>query len=157
MTGTPEHESWNQMRARCSNERHHAFDDYGGRGIVVCQRWRDSFEAFFADMGKRPSMAHSLDRRDNDGNYSCGKCPQCLANGWPANCRWATKKQQGWNRSVARLVTWAGQTKSLGEWADEFGLKYNTLFTRIRKGWPIERALTTPADQRFRPLAGAES
>jgi hypothetical protein len=79
---TSEYKTWDSMRHRC---RHKARADYGGRGIMVCKRW-DSFENFLADMGRRPSKQHSLDRINNDGNYE------------PDNCRWATKKQQAENR-----------------------------------------------------------
>jgi hypothetical protein len=76
------------MLTRCRNPRNARYKDYGGRGITVCEAWR-SFEAFLADMGRRPSPAHSLDRRENDGNYE------------PGNCRWATPEEQANNRRVA--------------------------------------------------------
>ena len=90
-TGTPEHQAWIQIRSRCTNQNLRSFKDYGGREISVCARW-DSFENFLADMGKRPSAKHSIDRfPDNDGNYE------------PGNCRWATKKEQGRNRRTTKL------------------------------------------------------
>jgi hypothetical protein len=84
---SPEYTSWQAMKARCSNPNLSAFKYYGGRGISVCARWRDSFEEFLADMGRRPSMAHTLDRfPNNNGNYE------------PGNVRWATKSEQLKNR-----------------------------------------------------------
>jgi len=85
---------WSGMKARCLNPQSVAYVHYGNRGITVCRRWVDSFENFYADMGERPSKAHSIDRIDNDKNYSCGHCADCKANGWTANCRWATATEQ---------------------------------------------------------------
>lgn len=90
MTGSPEYSTWKNMRQRCFNPKATKFECYGGRGITVCDRWRYSFLAFYADMGPRPTLAHSIDRYPNgDGNYD------------PGNCRWATQLEQMANSSHA--------------------------------------------------------
>lgn len=85
-----EYIAWGAMKTRCSNRRHKTWKDYGGRGIRVCARWSRSFPAFLADMGRKPSTLHSMDRINNEGNYK------------PGNCRWATKKDQANNRRPRR-------------------------------------------------------
>jgi hypothetical protein len=87
---TPEYDSWIHMRQRCNNPNNKDFKHYGGRDISVCERWLDSFENFFEDMGPKPSANHSIDRIDNDSGYS------------PDNCRWATKSEQSSNRRVTK-------------------------------------------------------
>jgi len=129
---SPEYLSWLGMRHRCYYERDKRYEIYGGRDIKVCDRWLESFENFYADMGPRPSSKHSLDRIDNDGNYE------------PGNCRWATATEQVRNRSTSVSVMWDGRTQSLTEWAAETGLTYRILSDRLRRGWSVERAFTTP-------------
>jgi hypothetical protein len=116
-TGTTEWKAWAAMIARCSNENIKSYKDYGGRGISVCDRWK-SFEAFFSDMGERPSSNHQLDRIDNNGNYE------------PSNCRWSTRKQNMQNRRVTRR--YGGLT--IRQIAEQTGQNYNTLKTWARRG-----------------------
>lgn len=86
MKGTPEYKAWSGMKSRCYKESNPKYRDYGGRGITVCAQWRTSFESFFASIGPKPSAAHSLGRKDNDGDYE------------PKNCGWETPEQQANNR-----------------------------------------------------------
>lgn len=118
--------TWMTMRARCNNPAHRAFDKYGGRGIVVCERW-DDFANFYSDMGPRPTIAHTLDRRDNDGNYE------------PDNCRWATKREQAQNTSRNVNVSYGGQMMCAAEAARRCGISINALLWRIHAGWSQDR------------------
>jgi len=121
------------MLERCYYKKKDNYIAYGGRGICVCDRWRNDFMAFLHDMGQRPSPKHSIDRINNDGNYE------------PNNCRWATTKEQARNRRSNKLYTYRGNTKTIAEWADEYNLPYHILHQRLFKfKWPIKRALTKP-------------
>lgn len=148
LDGTPEHVAWEGMKGRCFRRTCTSWDRYGGRGVTVCTRWRASFGAFLADMGRKPSASHSIDRIDNDGNYSCGHCEECVAKGWPANCRWATREEQASNKSptpgAEQPIEYADLVMSVSEWADLFGLSVASLLWRVQRGWPVEAALFTP-------------
>lgn len=130
---TPEYRAWISMVGRCECDSASHFSHYGGRGISVCAKWRESFENFLSDMGNRPSPVHSLERKDVNGNYS------------PDNCRWATKREQGRNRRTTRWVTYDGETLSLADWADRTGIDYDALRWRLDAGWPIDRAMDKEA------------
>jgi hypothetical protein len=134
--GMPEYTAWTHMMGRCLNPQHIVYYNYGGRGIKVCDRWHD-FAAFLADVGKRPTPEHSLDRYpDNDGDYE------------PGNVRWATPKEQARNRRDTKMLTYKGETKSLCDFAEEYGIKRITLTIRLRRGWTVKQALTTPVASR---------
>lgn len=135
-TGTPEYQAWTAMLKRCYLKSNAAYENYGGRGIIVCPRWRKSFINFFTDMGTRPTTKHSLDRINNDGNYEL------------ANCRWATHSEQMINRRTTPLITYDGITLSAAEWADKIGIFRKTISRRIRSGWSVEETLTTPSRPR---------
>lgn len=99
MHGTPEHWAWAHLIQRCFNKNDKRYADWGGRGITVCENYRYSFLAFFDDLGLRPTDM-MVDRIDNDAHYSCGKCGQCIFNGWKANVRWASSSEQQINKRV---------------------------------------------------------
>lgn len=141
----PIYRVWQSLRARCFYESCEAYPDYGGRGITVCAGWKDDPAAFIADLGPKPSDAHEIDREDNDGHYSCGHCAECVANGWKANCRWATRSQNDRNRRSNRYVEFRGERRLLIELCEQFGVPKDTVCKRLESGWDIERALTTPA------------
>lgn len=122
------------MKYRCYNPKSLMFKHYGGRGISICEQWLGpvGFVRFVADMGMCPSPRHSIDRIDNNGNYS------------PENCRWETSAQQARNRRNNVFVTHGGETMCVGDWASRTGLDYCTLDYRLKAGWPVEKALATP-------------
>lgn len=129
----PAYEVWCGMIKRCENSNCRAYKHYGGRGITVCDRWRNSFEAFLEDVDERPSSQHSIDRIDVNGNYE------------PSNCRWATAKEQAANKRNNVLISANGKTQCLQAWADELGLNAVTIIERIERGWTPEKAVTTDA------------
>lgn len=126
--------SWSAMWARTSNPNHEAYERYAGKGIIVEDpRW-EKFENFLEDMGERPE-GKSLDRVDNNKGY------------YRENCRWATPYQQNNNAGNTRLIAHNGKTKTISEWAKDYGISRDLLAQRIYQGWPIEKALT-PSSKR---------
>lgn len=91
------YQAWINAKSRCFNENNPSYRNYGGRGIGMCANWRKSFTAFREDMGEQPTGL-TIDRRDNDGGYWCGHCPECVRNEWPPNVRWVDWKVQANNR-----------------------------------------------------------
>ena len=145
---TVEFKAWTAIKERCLNVKSKQFSRYGGRGIVICDRWLDDFAAFLADMGPRPTPTHSIDRIDNMAGYFCGKvvCKTCGGHvRQRPNCRWATKKQQGRNRRTNRVIEHAGCRLTMTEWSEVLGIKRATLDSRFHNGWTTEQALTMGA------------
>lgn len=130
MEGTREYNTWASMLSRCRNPNNKFYKDYGGRGIRVCDRWL-SFANFYDDMGEKPE-GMSIDRIDTNGNYS------------PENCRWTSQVNQIRNRRVSPKFLWNGEMKSLAELSNDYGLPWRRVYDRMRSGWSIEKALTTP-------------
>lgn len=130
---TSEWRTWHGMIHRCTRQNNDDFHHYGGRGIKVCDRWLNSFNDFVADMGRKPTKKHTLERKDANGNYE------------PNNCIWALQVVQVRNRRNTHRVEFRGQTMSLADAADLVGFKLSFVYARVRKlGWSPEQALTTP-------------
>jgi hypothetical protein len=125
-----EYNTWCQIKRRCLNSNDTAWPNYGGRGITICDKWAESFEAFFNDVGPRPSRKHSIDRLNNDGNYE------------PGNVRWATQREQMQNTRRNRYVTLNGETKTVMEWSRVTGVHFNTIRARLNRGLSPEEALS---------------
>lgn len=118
---TQVYKAWQDMKRRCYSPQCDKYEYYGGRGITVCERWMD-FQNFYADMGDPPGPRHSIDRRDNDGNYE------------PNNCRWATVEEQRNNRSDNIVIEHDGKTQTAAQWAREYNMPYSTVYSRLKRG-----------------------
>ena len=131
LSHTKEYDAWSHMWQRCESKKYKLYNQYGGRGIQVCDRWK-TFEAFLADVGLAPSKNHSIDRIDSNGNYE------------PENVRWATWKTQERNRTNNRIIEINGSRKSLAEWCEIYDMDYQKAWARISKlGMDPLIALTT--------------
>ena len=124
---SPEYQTWGAMNDRCRNPNHSSYQNYGGRGITVCDRWSgaEGFCNFLADMGVKPSARHSIDRIDNDGPYA------------PGNCRWVTRRVQQNNMRSNRVVTEGGLTMTASQWARYLGVSASAVYGRIYSGRPV--------------------
>lgn len=140
LSTTVEYRAWLGIQHRCSNPNMVCSKDYIERGIKVCERWR-VFEHFIADVGLKPSPKHSIDRINNDGHYSCGKCEQCLENEWPLNVRWATSVEQNNNKRNTRILELDGVRRPVMEWAAIRGIPAATIRTRLHRGNTDDEAL----------------
>lgn len=132
MKRTPTYLCWRNMISRCTNKNRPDYQYYGGRGISVCDRWKESFGCFLSDMGERPKNM-SIDRIDNSLGYS------------PKNCRWATSDEQMQNTRATRRITFNGETMGLTAWARKVGINRQSLSDRIKRGWSLSDALTKGA------------
>lgn len=151
MSATQPYRQWRGIVRRCTVPTDEAYPRYGGRGIRICQRW-SSPDLFWMDIGPRPSTKHSVGRINNDGNYSCGKCPECAANGWTANCRWETASEQMHNMGRNVWLEWNDQRMIATDWAKTLGVSRQRMQQRIAAGYEGER-LFAPA-HRFAPVKG---
>ena len=121
---------WKTMKYRCSNKNNHKYKNYGGRGIKVCDEWKDYslFRTWALSNGYQDDL--TIDRVDVDGNYE------------PNNCRWVDMKTQQRNRSNNKLIEYKGETKCLSEWVEITGIGHKTILYRLNSGWSVEKALT---------------
>lgn len=130
MTKTAVYRAWQHMLDRCKNTNNPSYKNYGERGIKVCKRW-ERFETFYKDMGN-PSEGLTLERIDNNKGY------------FPDNCKWATMKAQSNNSRMNVIIEYQGLKLTMKQWSEKLGINYATLKLRIRRSWPIAKALTEP-------------
>lgn len=128
--------TWQSMKDRCYREKHRQYKNYGGRGITVCDEWRDNYAAFeewAIANGYHDDL--TIERIEVNGNYE------------PSNCKWATNKEQQNNRRNNHFLSYAGKTQTIAQWAGETGLDWMVIYDRVRNGWPTERILTEPLNK----------
>jgi hypothetical protein len=136
LSGSPEYTAWEGMIQRCTNIKTLNYNNYGGRGIMICDRWLHSFENFYTDMGPRLSPDHSIDRYpNNDGHYE------------PGNCRWATQTEQLNNRRNNHLIDYNGITYTSSQLAEKLNINPAVFNTRLNRNWSIEKIIDTPIRQ----------
>lgn len=130
LTDSHEYRVWSAIKRRCYNKNCQDYPDYGGRGITMCDEWRNSFEAFYNDMGSRPSSEHSIDRERNNEGYS------------KDNCRWATKEEQANNKRTSIFYEINGESKTIAQWCQIYKVSYSFAFYRIKElGFSVEKAI----------------
>jgi hypothetical protein len=127
---TPEYQAWANAKTRCYNTSTRYYKNHGGRGIRVCERWLNSFTSFLSDMGVRPSSKHSLERKDNDGDYT------------PDNCVWALLSEQNNNKRTNVWIVFDGKTMTQKQWSRFTGIPKSTIQTRIKAGYSLERVFS---------------
>jgi hypothetical protein len=135
-SGSKVHNTWLRIKSRCYCSNNIEYSIYGGRGIKVCDRWLESFENFYKDMGEPPTSKHSIDRIDVNGNYE------------PSNCKWSTMVEQCNNRRTNHYLVFNNEKLTITQWARKLGLPRKTLDNRIKLGWSVEKALTTPRNSK---------
>ena len=125
--------SWRGMKERCNNKNNKRYDNYGGKGIIVCEEWNNflNFKEWALNNGYEPGL--TIERKDVNGNYE------------PSNCCWATNKEQSNNRTTNHLLTFNGETLTINQWAEKLNIKRELIKDRLRLGWNVDDALTTPA------------
>lgn len=138
MTKSGACQSYYAMVTRCTDPNSIGWKYYGGRGIVVCERWsgKDGFLNFYADMGDRPTKKHTIDRIDSNGNYE------------PKNCRWSTTTEQHRNQKGNRIIEIDGVSMCLSAWAEKMGIPPHTIYNRIKAGWDERSAVLEPKTTR---------
>ena len=132
MSHLPEYDIWNAMCRRCRDPKNPGYVNYGGRGITVCDAWYNSLLMFYADMGPRPPGDYTLERKNNSLGYD------------KTNCAWTTRQQQARNTRSNRLLTYQGMTQCVTAWAEDMHVGPDRIFSRLRRRWSVEKALTAP-------------
>lgn len=133
LTKTLLYGTWSRLKSRCTNQKHQDYHHYGGRGITICDDWKENFQAFYdwsITNGYRKGL--TIDRINNDKGY----CPE--------NCRWATVKEQSNNRRSNTCLEFRGEVKTISQWADAIGVDQDTICKRLKNGWDMDKTLTTP-------------
>lgn len=144
LVGTGGYRSYRAMINRTTNPKSKDYPRYGGSGVKVCLRYRESYANLHNDIGDRPK-GYSIDRVDTSGHYSCGSCTQCRDNNWGFNVRWATINTQNNNRGKYNIyIEFSGKKLTIGQWSHEVSIPPNRLYERYHKGWPPEKILCTP-------------
>jgi len=139
-----EHTAWKNIRQRCFNSKGNHFANYGGRGITVCDRWKNSFKAFFEDMGPSPGPEFSVDRINVNGNYE------------PTNCQWALAHEQARNKRAIRKLVWRGIALTYAHWSSLTGIPANLICYRVSLGWDAHKVLSTPKSKTASRVAAKE-
>lgn len=138
---TPEYRAWKHINNRCFNPNNKSYPNYGARGIKVCRRWRNSYEHFLEDMGRRPSPRLQIERVDNDGDYA------------PSNCIWGTRKEQANNKRNNVRISHAGVTKTIAQWADAIGVRDYIVRKRYKQcGWTMAEIINHYASSDIREI-----
>lgn len=132
---SPEYNTWVHMIQRCHNPNNKDYKNYGGRGIIVCDMWRESFESFLLMIGKRPTLEHTIERIDSNGNYE------------PGNCKWATRFEQNQNTRSNVKLTIDGKTQTVSEWSRDprCSVTMYNIYKRLNRGWDPAKAVFTPS------------
>ena len=124
---------WQGMKNRCYNPKHENYVNYNGKGISICDEWKDDFELFYNwSISNGYKKGLSIDRINNNGNYE------------PSNCRWVTKREQMWNTSKNKIIEYKNETRCMAEWCDILNLNYETIQSRFHRGWNVEKTFETP-------------
>lgn len=149
LSRTSEYKAWNKMIDRCTNPSSKSYVNYGGRGICVCDKWLTSFSAFINDIGRKPTPLHTLERKNNNGNYE------------PKNCKWATRDEQNKNTRFNVILEINGQRKCVSEWSRISGMSISGLRKRLASGMSPKEAITKKKDntkirkQKFATINGS--
>lgn len=129
---TDEYNTWCEIIKRTTNPKCSQYPDYGGRGIAMCPEWRNSFESFLAEVGKKPSKLHSINRINNEKSYE------------PGNCCWSTRAEQNRNKRNNVMITHDGVTMCAADWCEKTKIKVPTFHSRLNRGWSFKKTITTP-------------